>query len=63
MARPTMIMGYPVVYVRNGHTVLCGDHAEDTDVQHPLWEGPGIQCDHEDDCETVIESAYGEVES
>lgn len=61
MSRPSMVEGYPVFYLTSNGRVVCGEHASDKDSQHAHWEGAPIECEVDwDDCDTEIESAYGD---
>lgn len=61
MSRPTMVGGYPAFYLTSDGWVVCGEHASEKDSQHIHWEGAPIECEVDwADCETQIESAYGD---
>lgn len=55
--------GYPILYLANGHEVICPKCANDLDKQLRLtgsgvhWEGPPDECE---ECGAEIESAYGD---
>jgi len=59
---------YPVIYLTDGGSILCGECATralyqlEDEFDPPVaadvyWEGPATNCD---DCNRVIESAYGD---
>ncbi len=59
----TSVGCYPIIYVSNKGTVLCGDcvevdgHENEAFTPDVHWEGEPITCD---ECSEAIESAYGE---
>ena len=55
----TRIGGYPVIYITDDGSLLCGKCAGEYDEGHAHHEGDPIHCD---ECNEAVESAYGNPE-